>query len=317
MGDAAFDRKVLFFGGKGGVGKTTLAASIAVMSAERGVRTLLVSTDPAHSTSDVLGQPLGNEPGQVQANLWALEIDPAQEVDRYIAQVKDRIADSVPPRLAAEVERQIDIARVTPGADESALFDRFTAILAELDVTYDRIIFDTAPLGHTLRLLSLPELMGTWIDGLIARRRKVNVLGRMWRSVSGGAQGSPTHDDPVLNALQDRQRRFAEARHVMTDADRTGFVFVVIPEHLPVSETERSVEVLDRNAIPVSAVVVNQCYGGPDVARRERESGYVARLQQRFDTHPIIELPRLETEPHGLDGLRRLIATIPRDAFEG
>ena len=317
MGGAAFDRRVLFFGGKGGVGKTTLAASIAVMSAEGGARTLLVSTDPAHSTSDVLGQPLGNEPVEVLSNLWAVEIDPVQEVDRYIAQVKDRIADSVPPRLAAEVERQIDIARVTPGADESALFDRFTSILAELEMTYDRIIFDTAPLGHTLRLLSLPELMGTWIDGLIARRRKVNVLGRMWRSISGGAQGSATNDDPVLNALQERQRRFADARHVMTDAERTGFVFVVIPEHLPVSETERSVEALDRNAIPVSAVVVNQCYRGQDAARRKRESGYVTRLQQRFDTHPIIELPRLGTEPHGLDGLRRLIAAIPGVPFEG
>ena len=317
MGNAAFDRKVLFFGGKGGVGKTTLAASIAMVSAESGARTLLVSTDPAHSTSDVLGRPLGNEPGKVLSNLWAVEIDPAQEVDRYIEQVKARIADSTPPRLAAEVERQIDIARVTPGADESALFDRFTRILAELGSTYDRIVFDTAPLGHTLRLLSLPELMGAWIDGLIARRKKVNVLGRMWRSVSGGAQGSLTDDDPVLSALQDRRRRFAEAREVMTDAERTGFVFVVIPEHLPVSETERSVEVLDRNAIPVAAVVMNQCYRGPDRGRRERESGYLARLRQRFDRHPIIELPRLETEPHGLDGLRQLIATIPGAAFEG
>ena len=114
MGNAAFDRKVLFFGGKGGVGKTTLAASVAMVSAEGGARTLLVSTDPAHSTSDVLGFPLGNEPSEVLSNLWAVEIDPAQEVDRYIEQVKTRIADSTPPRLAAEVERQIDIARVTP-----------------------------------------------------------------------------------------------------------------------------------------------------------------------------------------------------------
>ncbi len=317
MGNAAFDRRVLFFGGKGGVGKTTLAASVAIVSAERGARTLLVSTDPAHSTSDVLGLPLGNEPSEVLSNLWAVEIDPAQEVDRYIEQVKARIADSTPPRLAAEVERQIDIARVTPGADESAMFDRFTKILAELGSTYDRIVFDTAPLGHTLRLLSLPELMGTWIDGLIVRRKKVNVLGRMWRSVSGAAQGSSTDDDPVLSALQDRRQRFAAARDVMTDADQTGFVFVVIPEHLPVSETERSVEVLDRNSIPVSGVVVNQCYEGADRERRERESGYLERLRRRFSTHPIIELPRLEAEPHGLDGLRQLIATIPGDAFEG
>ena len=153
------DREVVFFGGKGGVGKTTLAATMALEAAREGHRTLLVSTDPAHSTSDVLDTRLGGEAREVRPRLWALEIDPAEEADRYIDDVKARIADSTPPRLMAEVERQIDIARVTPGAEESALFDRFTRIAEEAGDTWDRLIFDTAPLGHTLRLLALPELM--------------------------------------------------------------------------------------------------------------------------------------------------------------
>ena len=187
------DREVVFFGGKGGVGKTTLAATMALQAAREGLRTLLVSTDPAHSTSDVLETSLGGEAREVRPRLWALEIDPAEEADRYIEDVKARIADTTPPRLMAEVERQIDIARVTPGAEESALFDRFTRIAEEAGHAYDRLIFDTAPLGHTLRLLALPELMGAWISGLISRRRKVNVLGRMWRNVAGAAAGS---EDP-------------------------------------------------------------------------------------------------------------------------
>ena len=313
MNGPALDRSVLFFGGKGGVGKTTLAAAIAIMSADRGDRTLLVSTDPAHSTSDALGMDLGGQATEVLSNLWALEIDPVEETERYIKQVKARIAESTPPRLAAEVERQIDIARVTPGADESALFDRFTSILTELGSRYDRLVFDTAPLGHTLRLLSLPELMNTWIDGLIARRKKVNVLGRMWRTVSGAAQGGVRDSDPVLDALQDRRDRFEHARQVMTDAKTTGFVFVVIPEHLAISETERSVTVLDRHAIPVAAVIVNQCNRGSD---REREQAYLTRLKRRFHGHPIFEVSRLGQEPHGIDGLRQLIAAIPRGVFE-
>ncbi len=176
-------RRVLFFGGKGGVGKTTVASAFALISADRGDRTLLVSTDPAHSTSDILECGLSGEPQPVVENLWAMEIDPEQEVEDYIAGVKARIADSVPPRLAGEVERQIDIARVSPGAEESALFDRFTRILDEESRHYARIVFDTAPTGHTLRLLSLPETMTVWITGLISHRKKINILGRMWRNV--------------------------------------------------------------------------------------------------------------------------------------
>ncbi len=312
-----FDREVLFLGGKGGVGKTTLAACLALASASRERRTLLVSTDPAHSTSDALGCTLGNEATAVRPNLWAVEIDPAEEADRYISEVKRRVADATPPRLAAEVERQIDIARVTPGADESALFDRFTRLLDELGSAYERIVFDTAPLGHTLRLLSLPELMNVWIDGLVDRRKKVNVLGRMWRRVAGSGQGSVEAHDPILGALQERQQRFQRARVLITDAARTGFVFVVIPELLPVAETERSIDVLNRNAIPVAAVVVNQRFQGNDQARLDREQQYVDRVRSRFSSHPIAEIPRLDIEPHGMPGLQVLLDAIPSSMFEG
>lgn len=163
------------------MGKTTLAAARALSASDAGRRTLLVSTDPAHSTADILGTAIGPEPSEIGPNLWAMEIDPAREADRYIADVKERIRDATPPRLMDEVERQIEIARVTPGAEESALFERFTRIMDDAGSRYDHIVFDTAPLGHTLRLLSLPEVMATWMSGLIARRKQVNVLGRMWR----------------------------------------------------------------------------------------------------------------------------------------
>lgn len=310
------DRELLFFGGKGGVGKTTLAAAFAVLAAEQGFRTLLVSTDPAHSTSDILETALGPEPRSVADRLWAVEIDPAREADRYIAGVKERIAEATAPRLLDEVERQIDIARVSPGTEEAALFDRFTRIIEDVGQRYDRIFFDTAPTGQTLRLLSLPELMTAWISGLIARRRKVNVLERMWRNVSGAARGGDPGSDRVLDALEDRKRRFERARGFMTDARRTAFVFVMVAERLPLLETQKAVHTLDKYGIPIGAVIVNKLLpeGGEGdflARRRAQERKYLERIIQDFVGYSLYHVPLLESDVVGTSALGTLITHLP------
>ncbi len=297
------------------MGKTTIASAFALRSADGRRRTLLVSTDPAHSTSDILERRLTGEPQQVVDNLWAMEIDPEHEVDAYIADVKARVADCVPPRLAGEVERQIDIARISPGAEESALFDRFTRILEHEARDYDRVVFDTAPTGHTLRLLSLPETMTAWITGLISHRKKVNILGRMWRNVAGAGAGagagSHDRDDPVLRVLNERKHRFEAARKLVTDAERASFAFVVIPERLPILETGKAVRALDKYRIPVGGVFVNRVL--PDHAegkflqrRRERETEYLDEIAATFATHPIQHVPLMEADVVGVVALREL-----------
>ena len=308
------ERPVLFFGGKGGVGKTTMAAAAALEMAARGRQTLLVSTDPAHSTGDVLQAKLGDRPQPVAEGCWAMEVDPEREADRYIEAVKSRVESAAPPRLIGEVYRQIDIARVSPGALESALFDRFTRILEEEGAGYDRIVFDTAPTGQTLRLLSLPELMTTWIGGLIQRRRKVGALSRMWRNVAGSEAEDLEHD-PHLDALEARRDRFRAARRVLTDARRTAFVFVVIPERLPIWETEKAVEALSRHGVPVGAIIVNQVLpeageGAREdpflAARRERQAAYLARISQSLGDWPVLRVNLRDTDPVGVDALRRI-----------
>ncbi|MBE0592725.1 MAG: ArsA family ATPase [Gemmatimonadales bacterium] len=305
-------RPILFFGGKGGVGKTTLAATVALRSAASDRRTLLVSTDPAHSIGDALGVRLGNAAREVAPNLWAVEIDPAEEADRYIAGVKGRIAAVTPPRLVAEVDRQIDIARVTPGAEEAALFDRFTRLMDEAGEAYDRVVFDTAPLGHTLRLLALPEQMQRWIRGLIGRRRKVNVLQRMWRNVAGAAAGDEGDDrDPILAALEERQTRFARARATVVDPARAAFVFVVVPERLPILETERAVRTLGQYGIPVGAVLVNRVLpleadGAFAERRRTEEADRLSDLERRFRAYPLLPVPQLPRDVQGVDDLQEL-----------
>lgn len=313
--DRLLERRLLFFGGKGGVGKTTLAVAVAQYAAERGERTLLISTDPAHSTGDMLEVSLDAEPTEVFPNLTVLEIDPTAEADRYIRDVKERIAASTPPRLVHEVERQIDIARLTPGAEESALFDRFTTLIEAEGNHYDRLIFDTAPLGHTLRLLGLPEHMHTWMNALIGRRRKVNALSRVWQRVAGTQDHVERRSDSVLEALEERRARFARVRTVLTDATRTAFVFVLIPERLPIIETEKAATALAAHGIPIGAVVINRII--PDSAdgdfigrRRQRERVYLERIERELGVYTLLRVSMQESDVVGREALHRLIAGL-------
>ena len=306
------EKEIVFFGGKGGVGKTTLAATFALRAAGRGGRTLLVSTDAVHSTSDILETELGPEPRPVATDFWAMQLDPEQETAQYIDGVKQRIAATTAPRILAEVERQIDIARVSPGSQEAALFERFTDIIECSTGEYRRIVFDTAPTGQTLRLLSLPELMSAWISGLIGRRKKLNVLSRMWRNVAGAAAGTASAEsDPVLSALEERQERFCRARRILTDAARTAFAFVVIAERLPVLETERAVAILTKYNIPVGAVIVNRVLPrgvqSEFMARRSvRESQYLKMIERTLGMYPTYHVPLSDGDIVGVAALRRL-----------
>lgn len=316
----ALARPIVFFGGKGGVGKTTLAAAFALRSAASGVRTLLVSTDPAHSTADALGVQLGPEPVSVLPLLDALELDAAHEAERYIDDVKARIREVASPRMLAEIEREVDAARLSPGAEEAALFERFAALMQHSG-EWERIVFDTAPTGHTLQLLTLPERMQDWIDALVARRRKVNALARMWRNVAGSARVREPADaeraadaDPVLAVLEARQARFRDARVLVTDPARTAFAFVLVPERLPLMETQRAVTTLQRYGVPVSALIVNRVVGaaaeGAFAERlRQTQRPHLSAIDAAFPGLPIARVPYQPEEPDRA-ALERLAATL-------
>jgi arsenite-transporting ATPase len=278
----------VFFGGKGGVGKTTLAAAFATLLAERGQRTLLVSTDPAHSTSDVLGAQLSGEPVELEENLFGVEVDAAADAAAYVEKVKEDARGSVSPEVLSSVHRHLDLAKSSPGTEESALFDRFVDLISLSPGEYDRIVFDTAPTGHTLRLLTLPALLTAWVEGMVRQREKVAGMERMLRNLAGDEASG---DDPVLERLRDRRERFHHARHRLLED--TTFYLTLIPERLPIEETSRTLFTLAGNDIVVGALVVNRVL--PEVtegefmlARLEQQSEYLEEIETRFREQKIV-----------------------------
>jgi arsenite-transporting ATPase len=299
-------KKILFFGGKGGVGKSTSASATALFAARQGLKTLLVSTDPAHNTGHIFNQTIGRKEKKIADQLYALEIDPQHESHLYIKRVKENIREIVQPQMMQEIDRQIDIAQAAPGADEAALFDRIVEIIEEGQANYDLLIFDTAPTGHTLRLLSLPELMGVWIEGMLQRRQKANELHRMWI----GEEEDPGKD-PIYEILMKRKNKFAKAREVLLNSEVTAFIFVLNPEKLPILETEKAVQTLDKYGVPTHFLIINRVL--PDrvvdpflVKRKEQEKKYIQTIKDIFPEHQKIYIPMLEEDIQGVESLEEI-----------
>lgn len=285
-----FKKSILFVGGKGGVGKSTSAAAIALKSAQEGFKTLLVSTDPAHNVGDIFDTKIGGKTKEVTKNLYALEIDPEIETANYIKSVKENIKDVVGSRMMEEVHRQLDTAKASPGADEAALFDRLISIILEERAHFDRLVFDTAPTGHTIRLLTLPELMGVWIKGLLDKRQKTNE--NYSRLIN---DGEPV-DDPIYDVLRVRQARFSKAREILLDQLQTGFIFVLNPERLPIIETKKAIALLGSYDLKVSTLIVNKVLpeevdGDFMKERKKHEQQYLDRIEETFLAQKLLYVP--------------------------
>ena len=296
---ALLDREVLFFGGKGGVGKTTCASAMALAASRAGKRVLLVSTDPAHSTSDIFEQSIGPEPQQISASLYAMEIDASSESQRYVADVKSHIAQLFGHAILKEATRQIDLAATMPGAEEVALFDRMGALIRGEDERFNLIIFDTAPTGHTLRLIRMPELMEAWITALSRSRRAMLGIDQ------------EDKQDPIMITLSERLERLRLLRARLVSGRTTGFVLVLIPERLPIEETSRALAQLDEAGVKVSGLVVNRVL--PEhtsdpflLARRRQEEIYLREIDQRFAGQASVRIPQLESDVYGLAALERV-----------
>lgn len=327
------DKKVLLIGGKGGVGKTTMSATIARLAASRGRKTLVVSTDPAHSLADAFGEPVGDPKGgegvQLAANLWALEIDPDREVKVHIDRVAAEMKKLTRPEMFAEIERQMRLTQQSPGAQEAALLERIARILDEClrPGKFDLVIFDTAPTGHTLRLLSLPEAMAAWTQGLLkhdSRSQKLagvldHLTPKQGRDVNNpmaepqehATAGMSERNQAITERLLARQRLFQRTRRIFTDPEQTAILFVLTPEKLPVLETQRSVATLTAEKLPLAGLIINRVL--PDDAdgsflaqRREHEKQYLQLIASSFARYDRFYVPLQAMDIEGMQGLTHM-----------
>ena len=272
-----------FFSGKGGVGKTTLAAATAVHLAESGRRVLITSTDPAHSLSDVFDRQIGHRGAEIMPGLRALEIDSTARWAEATSLPEDR----KPKKIEKALGDAMRMLGEAPGVDEFISLD----LLVETMSTdlFDEVVFDTAPTGHTLRLLLLPKMLDGWIGRMIALRGFFSRFGRVIRKLI--PRGERKNLPDMSENLKSARERMAGVRELIKDPGRTRFALVTIPEAMSVFETRRTMQQLQDNGIPVGVVIANMIQPDSDTCDH-------CRLRHRIHTRE-------------LENLRELVGSIP------
>jgi len=350
----------VLYGGKGGVGKTTMAAATGLASAAEGTRTLVVSTDPAHSLSDTYEAEISGEPTRIREDdpLWAAEIDPDAAMERGMsmfgdlgsgptaggagepggpsaggeAGVGDGPSAEAPTgglgAMAGGNPLEAMLGGTMPGADEAVAMQQLVEFMD--DDRFDRVVVDTAPTGHTLRLLELPELMDSMVGRILSMRERLSGLFEGLAGMVGG--GEQPEDDPGVQSLRELSDRIERLRETLTDPALTDFRIVMVPEELSVIESERLLRQLDEFSIPCETVVVNKVMEdladvtdavdpGQTVTPNLEECAFcqrrwdvqqraLTRAQEVFQGRTIRRVPLLADEVRGEQPLRVVAACL-------
>ncbi|MEW5767347.1 MAG: ArsA family ATPase [bacterium] len=291
--------KLILFGGKGGVGKTTCASSTGLYLAE-DFKTLLLSTDPAHSLSDSLGQKIGDEIKEVKGvkNLSALEVSSESALSKFKTTYEDQIKKILETSTYLDQE-DIDslFALPIPGIDEVMGFKTILDLIEGAE--FDKYIVDTAPTGHALRLLTLPELLDDWIKVMARMRWKYRYM-----VTTFGGKYRPDEGDDFLLEMKKTVKRI---EGLLRDSQRCEFVAVTIPEDMAILETERLVDTLSKYGIKVRQLVVNNVLESRDCEfcreRKAAQEKYIDQIGKRFGNLKITVIPLQPREVKGIKAL--------------
>jgi arsenite/tail-anchored protein-transporting ATPase len=306
--------KYIFFGGKGGVGKTVMAGAAALWAAKQGKRTLLASTNPVHSLSNLLEKDVFGKTAMVcdEKNCFAFEIDTKDTIERSKQEIREKInwflkfAD-----ITTQAEGFIESATMNPAFEESAMFENMTDLMFKDE--YDFYVFDTAPTANARRLLGMSKVYSLWVDKMLKSREEAKSL-RELLSFSKKKEA-----DPLMDYLLGFKDRMAKAKELLTDDALTAFFFVTLPESLPIAVITRFINWFHEFGIPVGGVIVNGVIQRAQVAQNAAEfvqnrvamqQEHMQEVWQIFGDRVRAVLPLFETEVKGAAMLNRLAGEL-------
>ncbi len=304
----------LFFGGKGGVGKTAMAGTTALWLAGRGKRTLLASTNPVHSLSGLLGRNVsgGHTAISEVPNLWAYEIDTRETIERSKKEIREKIqwflkfAD-----ISTKADDFVESATMNPAFEESAMFENMVEMMLKKE--YDVYVFDTAPTANARRLLGMSKVYSLWVDKMLKSRQEARTLREMLSFTK------KKEADPLLEYLLGFRDRMGQARQLLTDAEKTAFFFVTLPEALPIAVITRFIGWFHEFGIPIGGVIVNMLLDrqalGADVPefvlnRMQMQDDHMKTIREKFDDRVRAVVPLFDDEVRGTAMLGRAAASL-------
>ena len=303
--------KYIFFGGKGGVGKTVMAGTAALWSAQQGKKTLLASTNPVHSLSSLLDQDVFGKPTPVEGvpNLLAYEIDTRETIERSKKEIREKIewflkfAD-----IKTKADEFVESATMNPAFEESAMFENMIDLMFKDE--YEVYVFDTAPTANARRLLGMSSVYSMWVNKMVQSRQEAMSL-RKLLSFSRKKE----EKDPLMDYLLNLRERMARAKALLTDPELTAFFFITLPEALPIAVITRFISWFHDFGIPVGGVIVNMLIDqesvppdAPDFVRNRIaiQQEYMKEIEEKFDGMVRAVLPLFETEVRGVEMLDRM-----------
>lgn len=302
--------RYIYFGGKGGVGKTVMAGATAIWLAKQGKRVMLASTNPVHSLSGLLSQNVFGKPTAVEGvpNLWAYEIDTKDTIERSKQEIRDKIqwflkfAD-----ISTKAEDFVESATMNPAFEESAMFENMVDLM--LGDEYDVYVFDTAPTANARRLLGMSKVYSLWVNKMVKSREEARSLRELLSFTK------KKEADPLMEYLVSFRDRMGKAQKLLTDADLTAFFFVTLPEALPIAVITRFIGWFHDFGIPVGGVIVNMLIDRSQVTgaspefvhnRVDMQARYMEDVWEKFEGMVRSTIPLYETEVRGTASLMRM-----------
>ncbi|HUH95803.1 MAG TPA: TRC40/GET3/ArsA family transport-energizing ATPase [Anaerolineales bacterium] len=300
--------RYIFFGGKGGVGKTVMAGATAVWLAKQGRRVMLASTNPVHSLSGLLSQNVFGKPTAVAGvpNLWAYEIDTKDTIERSKQEIRDKIqwflkfAD-----ISTKADDFVESATMNPAFEESAMFENMVDLM--LGNEYDVYVFDTAPTANARRLLGMSKVYSLWVNKMLKSREEARSLRELLSFTK------KKEADPLMDYLVSFRDRMGRAQTLLTDPALTAFFFVTLAEALPIAVITRFIGWFHDFGIPVGGVIVNMLIDqsqvndkSPEFVRNrvDMQSRYMDDVWQKFEGMVRSLVPLYENEVRGVESLK-------------